>query len=141
MATASDWLCSAIGALFAGVSAWEILRGARTLRWPETSGRVIDVGVRERQARGTRYLPTIRYRYDVGGSVFVASRVRFGLQLLYRAPGAAGRALGALPPGREVRVYYNPKKPSEAVLGRGVTILTLVFLVAGILFVALAARS
>jgi hypothetical protein len=55
--------------------------------------------------------------------------------VLRASEASARKELGTLAPGADVVIYDNPRRPCDAVLLRGVTLGTLWFLAAGVLFI------
>lgn len=92
--------------------------------WPETSGSILKAWVeedvnRDSDGRTDRdYTPRVEYQYQVDGRTFTGQQLSFGFQRVYGTDTEAWRALEAYPIGGSVSVYYNPEKPSEAVLDR-----------------------
>ena len=141
MHTWESWFLLAFGAWFAGLSAWDLGRGLLTLRWPAVSGRVLETGARHWPGFRSGYAPTVRYAYEVAGRQLDGSRLRFGPQALRGSERKARQALGGLAPGAEVVIYYNPRRPGDAVLRQGVTRGTLWFLLVGAFLITIGLRS
>jgi hypothetical protein len=136
----TSWFAVALGGAFAGWSAWELVRGLRARGWPAAPGRLLEVGAKERQIRGRRYVAAVRYEYAVGSAALSGTRLEFGWDRLYRSPERAVRALGGLVPGAAVPVRYNPRDPRDAVLRPGTRVSTVVILALGVAIMALGAR-
>ncbi|HEY0931215.1 MAG TPA: DUF3592 domain-containing protein [Gemmatimonas sp.] len=137
----TSWIAIILGSAFAGSSAWELARGWRAARWPVATGRLLEAGAQERQSRGTRYVPAVRYEYTVAGQALTATRLRFGWDRLYGSPEAAERALLGMKPGATVPVHYNPQNPPDAVLWPGVRPMMVVLLVIGLAMIGLGVRG
>jgi len=124
-------------ALWLQVRAW---RGATMVEgWSMTEGRVVssDVGVvggdwqlhplyrllrifllfSGRSVSGPRYEPRVTYEYTVDGHACAGRRFRMGS--LATTEADAARLAAEYPVGAAVRVYYNPRKPADAVLVTG----------------------
>src|SRR5262249_45599526 len=91
------------------------------VRWPTTSGRIISSGVQEYQVsdedgRRTQYKVSVVYSYEVRGRKYTSDRLRMGVTVSGTIAGMAKRTARYYPVGDEVTVYYNPKKPGDAVL-------------------------
>lgn len=112
-----------------------ILMMARAMRqqsreakdWKETSGQVLSSGfdtfekltmVDNISHRITTNQPNIVYGYEVGGHAYQANRIAFGGKTQSTSKRLVGGNLGRYKVGDKVKVYYNPEKPSEAVLER-----------------------
>ena len=92
------------------------------LRWPKTSGRILESRVEYESPhdnpalKSVAYLVRVRYTYDVDGRTYSGNRVWRTMNI---DPLLAGRARGIAAryrPGRVVEVRYNPDDPAEAVL-------------------------
>jgi hypothetical protein len=90
---------------------------SRSSSWPTVPGRVIYSTVRAdgRLSQSTVYTPEVRYLYRVGGRTFEGTHIAFGV---YRTTDAdLARDVNAqYAVGTTAAVYYNPDKPSMAVL-------------------------
>ena len=108
--------------------------------WPAVQGTVTESWIEEdtsTDSDGTvtsRYAPKVSYRYAVMGMEYQGNRIDFG-------PGKSGnrtnaeKVLARYPKGGAALVYYNPEKPTEAVLERS---LSKGLLVSGAVFLAVA---
>jgi len=139
---------------------WSILLGAGTMlvigllnvhaaracgSWPQTEG-VVMSAIPEvsdhpelyllSRSGSTIYRTRLNYMYRVAGREHIGNRLRFG-EISTSTPDRALRALQQYPPGKRVRVYYNPKSPAEAVLEPGTEPQTYIFPVVGGLFTLL----
>jgi hypothetical protein len=92
--------------------------------WPSTSGTVMVSEIRESSSTDddgytrTYYHPKVEYGYEVAGQAFTGKNISFGGQVGYGSPSQVNPVLAKYPLGANVTVYYNPEKPSEAVLER-----------------------
>jgi hypothetical protein len=125
------WLVYAFPLLMVGIVAaaafykWLQVRAAK--QWPETTGRIVVSGsqVREVEAfddnteggktKEKRNFANIIYEYEVSRQKFRASRVSIGEDL---GNFEVAETIARYPVGKVVTVYYNPRKPREAVLER-----------------------
>jgi hypothetical protein len=114
-----------------GAAAWAcgyaVIQFARALlarRWPTVEGEIVDARIVQSWGRNDReYLESaVRYRYDVAGQLYSSNRVRFG-QLTPNSwiptrnfPLAAAALARRYPRGKQVRVYYNPRRPDRSIL-------------------------
>lgn len=80
--------------------------------WPQTTGEVVSSSMVE--THGWK-APIVVYAYSVGDRRYRRTRVRFGGTGAMN-PAAAEQLLAACPTGGEVPVFYNPKRPGQAVL-------------------------
>lgn len=92
--------------------------------WPGTSGTVTLAEVKRsvnRDEDGNEsyaYYPSVEYTYPVGGQTLSGKRLAFGGMVAQKNPASVQKNLERYPVGGQVTVYYNPEKPSEAVLER-----------------------
>lgn len=108
----------------AGATAWQaglLLLARASSDWHRTTGRVLNAYVGEGRiwdadgdAEDT-HSANVRYTYRVGRETFESSRLAYrsarGLSL-----SAAGELLRGISKGKDVDVYYDPKRPSRSVL-------------------------
>ncbi|MGB8980394.1 MAG: DUF3592 domain-containing protein [Anaerolineales bacterium] len=94
--------------------------------WPTSQGTVVESRVRESTSQdqdgftSTSYFPEVRYLYHVLGSEYEGNMITFGSQ----SGGAQNKVVEVInryPTGSTVTVYYDPEKPSMAVLERSVS--------------------
>jgi hypothetical protein len=92
-------------------------RGGKS--WPVAPGEIIASQVEQprthRSDEEADCTFTVRYRYRAGGKDYESHRVRFGGQA-HTTRLQAEELTDKYPVGARVRVHYNPRKPSEAVL-------------------------
>ncbi len=92
--------------------------------WPSTVGRITAAEVKQSVSRDDddrehyAYYPSVEYEYQVAGQTYTGKRIAFGGTVATSNPNQAAAQLDRYPVGGEVTVYYNPEKPSEAVLER-----------------------
>ena len=104
----------AIGAVLYSVQFRQGLRADASKKWPRAPGTVIASALEKSPQHRRRYIAALQYRYRVGGKDYEATRVFWG--------GNEGRekhmasVVETYPAGSSVRVFYDPKNPTEAVL-------------------------
>jgi len=92
--------------------------------WPGTPGTVTLAEVKRsvnRDEDGNEsydYFPKVEYTYLVGGETLTGKRLAFGGILAQKNPASVQKTLERYPVGGQVTVYYDPNKPSDAVLER-----------------------
>ncbi|MBI4673936.1 MAG: DUF3592 domain-containing protein [Chloroflexi bacterium] len=98
-------------------------------QWASTRGTIGASSVQMRRSHSseggttTSYYPELLYEYNVAGKQYIGQRITFGSQVGY---GDAGRAQAIVDRyvlrtefgSNQIRVYYNPANPSDAVLER-----------------------
>jgi len=121
----TQWLLIAALTLLFGSVFWG-LRVAQATRttfsqaaaWPVVTGTIIESRIVDRGGP-ERYCPFVRYAYDLGGTVFHASRIAQlpgDPSLCSRAQETAAHLVQAYPVERRVPVHYDPAEPSRSVL-------------------------
>ena len=114
------------GLTLAAIASWFVFRDRRqsraALAWPSTDGRIVESVVEEKHLPGDRpnmrFAPRIAYEYSVDGRAYRSERVAFGDVFWSLAPQAARAKVARYPRGAQVTVYFNPRRPQEAVLER-----------------------
>lgn len=109
-------------------------RAARTLNWPSTPGRVIEsklISVRDTDGDKSTQAE-VRYTYEVAGATLTGGTIALG------GGGRPSQVVAKYPVGSNVEVFYDPNKPTRAVLERGGEGLNSL-LIAGIAVIAVAA--
>jgi len=122
----------AVALLGAGLSLAAFVRGRRlasaSARWPTAAGIVTNSGVIEELIEDTgnndksfvrkisRYQVDLRYGYRVGNRDFVGTAANWGWTAIYGLRELAEKAAGQYRQGQPVTVYYDPERPTNAVL-------------------------
>ncbi len=102
-----------LGAIFYFAWRWSKKKRQEAAAWPSVRGAIFASHISQR--KGQNYSEEeafIAYDYVVNGRSFRANRVKFGF-----LPSNIS-LLNRYPVGAPVDVFYNPAKPSEAVLER-----------------------
>ena len=95
--------------------------------------------VEERDSDGHRlYQAKVAYRYAVDGQEIVGHRAFFGDSGQTSWSVFVRRIVDRYPPGSDVTVYYDPSRPEEAVIVRGVSGAIVAILAFQLVFIALA---
>lgn len=81
------------------------------------------------------YFPSVHYVYQVDGKCFQGTRINFGVPH-YLHVKKAEETLAKYPPGCEVRFFYDPLCPADAVLERA-AFNPKVYLILGIILTAM----
>lgn len=107
--------------------------------WPATQGKIVRSWVRTESSWDTdtgttySYFPEVRYEYEVMGQKYEGKNISFGGSVGSSSRAYAEKVIAQYPADKEVTVYYNPEKPSEAVLERGMRGGTLLLILGGVL--------
>jgi hypothetical protein len=108
--------------------------GAASLTWPTTPGRIVSSELKQSPKLGAR--PVIAYTYAVASQAYTGTTASFvGTHNLQDAQ----RLVSAYPAGAEATVYYDPEKPSLAVLEPGAKRATSAWIMGGLLLAFAAA--
>lgn len=122
------WLPTAgmcVGALVALLGVRLIARGVASRSWPTAEGSVLGAAVEREPASvgpGGRayhlFSPAVEYEYEVRGERYSCSTVSAADMSTTNA-ARAERIAERYAPGSRVTVYYNPRRPGQAVLEPG----------------------
>ena len=103
-----------------------LIRSARKAsasnRWPSTNGRILMSDVsshRSLNSSGTHttiYEPKIQYEYTADGQRYQSDQLSYSMVGGTSVESWAENIVDKYPQGSSVQVYYNPSKPSEAVI-------------------------
>jgi hypothetical protein len=97
-------------------------KASQSTGWPAGVGAVTQAQIRENRSTDedgfttTTYTPKIQYQFNIGGAYYTGDRITFGFDKTYNRRKKAQEALAAYPLHGQVRVFYNPQNPNEAVL-------------------------
>ena len=91
-------------------------RMAVVSQWPSTMGTVVNSYLERRSSSdGSTNYPVVQYSYQVGGQMYQSSKLAPGPEV---GGTGAGKVVARYPAGAQVLVFYDPQKPSDAVLER-----------------------
>ncbi len=128
---------SLIGFVFIGRSLYHRAKVQASQNWPPVMGTIVEATLRKQSdGEGTTYAPQIRYDYVVNGVRYTSNRIAFTPQTYVRSKRAQ-QDLDRYPVNSAVTVYFDPAKPSDAVLQRNAPN-TVLGLAAGIVLLAIA---
>ncbi len=112
-------------------------KAAMSQTWPMVKGIVTETNITAQEHdEVVRYMPLVRYTYEVDGKIYESRQITFGSGVEFSSRQKAADYLAEYPLDAEVSVYYDPEKPSEAVL-KQVAHKTTVGLVIGIVLVVI----
>lgn len=117
-----------------------LANGIASRRWPSTGGHVIRATAEYQTQDGgdtTICVPRVDYRYAVSGQEYVGNQISVRRFRTRRVDVEA--VLSKYPVGSRVVVYYDPAKPSAALLEPGADIQAGLPLAVGIVFMIVAA--
>ncbi len=147
------FLCmGGLALVFGAVGIWVLILYRREKRkaqesstWPSVTGKVVEAYISSHSGTDSEgesvevYAPKVVYEYAVNGVVHRSDRLAIGPAATYPKRRRAEQEVARYPVGSEVRVFYNPQNPAEAVLqtslqaGKTMLILGIIFLVLGVL--------
>lgn len=124
-----------------GVTIWmafTIPFGLISTQWPSVEARFVEVRWKGPQQTGGGYVAEARYTYVIDGERYERDRVDYGY-----APSSdrVRQALESRVAGDTVRVYYDPDRPTRAVLVPGVGWASWMLLGIGVLFLGFALQG
>ena len=93
----------------------QMSRAEASRNWFTTNGQVVYSSVHQ-ESDGPYSVPVVKYRYRVEGQEYESSRIRFTWTGESTYPWTASKVVNKYSVSKTVRVYYNPKNPSVAVL-------------------------
>jgi hypothetical protein len=104
-------------AVFLGIIFFTRRKVARAAAWPSTMGTVTQSRIQMRSSSegGSTAYPLVEYAYQVMGQAYQNTKVMPGPDI---GGSGARKVVDRYPAGAQVMVYYNPQKPSEALLER-----------------------
>ncbi len=92
---------------------------AASLDWPSTTATIVEAALERRDARGrVEVRPRLRYTYEVGGQTYRGRQVQYGM-VRVTDEALVEELRVAYPPGAQVPVRYDPRRPSRSVLRPG----------------------
>lgn len=97
-------------------------RAHASSQWPRIEGSVLESKVEAREHRDGQmdFAARILYRYQVDGTTYTATRVRFGDEDTFGTIEAEAQSVvDRYPANTSVRVAYDPSDPGQAVLEPG----------------------
>lgn len=132
-----------VGATFVAMGLWAVSEQRAIARWPAATGTVVESEIVTHASSDMRhrvavYAPRVSYRYSVAGREYRGERVGFvSWRSSDRSESAA--VVARYPRGARIQVYHDPGSPDAAVLDREPSWLPWIFLVVGVLVMAIAA--
>jgi hypothetical protein len=97
---------------------WQITISLASAKWPRVEGKILASSVELVDGEYPSYTPKIEYQYVVDGRSYRSKKLRVGFWSS-SFQGRARRIAAAYRPGDGVTVFYDPAKPSRAVLQPG----------------------
>ena len=106
-----------LNVVFLGIIFFMRRRMATVSQWSSTMGTVLMSAIEQRSSSEGGYTdyPVVQYSYQVGGQPYQSMKLAPGPDV---GGSGARKVVARYPAGAQVMVFYNPQKPSEAVLER-----------------------
>jgi len=99
------------------------IKSKDSMNWSKTNGFILDTKLYKSVDGGASpisYKAQIKYSYTVEEKEYISKRIYFGGFLLDSSPSRSKKLLKKYPKGTTVDIYYNPLKPQQSVLQKGV---------------------
>jgi hypothetical protein len=106
-----------LNVVFLGIIFFMRRRMAVVSQWPSTMGTVLMSTIERRSSGEGGYsdYPVVQYSYQVNGQAYQSYKLAPGPEL---GGSGARKVVAKYPAGAQVMVFYDPQKPSDAVLER-----------------------
>lgn len=106
-----------LNAVFLGIIYFMRRRMAVVSQWPSTMGTVVlsTIEWRSSSDSGSTAYPVVQYSYQVNGQAYQSYKLAPGPEV---GGTGAKKVVAKYPAGAQVMVFYDPQKPSDAVLER-----------------------
>lgn len=100
---------------------YKLYRQVRSTTFPSTSGVIISSEVKHQRGSkgGTTYGVNISYSYEVAGRRYEGNTFRYTTFSSSNSRNAY-QTVRNYPPGKTVKVYYNPENPEDSLLSPGI---------------------
>lgn len=114
--------CVLIGLILIVLSINLLWKSQQVNQWQETTGTILTSELKEyiKKPSDKAYQLKVSYEYIVKGKQYLSRRIFFGDTLRASSRLVAEAQRIKYQPGTTVTVYYNPKKPKEALLQPGI---------------------
>ena len=112
------WIYAIVTVAAIVVLSWQLTISLASTKWPKAEGKILASSVEVVDGEYTTYEPKIEYQYVVEGRSYRSNQLRSSFwSSSFKA--RARRIAEAYRPGDPVAVFYDPTKPSRAVLRPG----------------------
>jgi len=108
----------AFGCVLLVIAIRRSVKASKSLKWPNVNGAILQsMVVAQAQGRGRAYVPRVSYEYEIDGISYSGTAITVCDSSLGRA--WSQKIVDRYPGGAPVKIYYNPEKPSDALLEPG----------------------
>lgn len=106
-----------MNAIFLGILVSTQRKMKAVQSWSSTLGTVTNSYLERRRSSkgGSTSYPAVHYSYQVSGQAYQGRKIAPGMEV---GGSGAGSVMSRYPVGAQVMVFYDPEKPSDAVLER-----------------------
>lgn len=134
------WALMFFGVLAFAKGAVDVVDSLASYGWSEASATILESRVVKKRnstskSKKTSYHPYVQYTYTVGGEVYYADRISFGIKgssFLSNNMSKADEVINKYPVAEKIIIYHDAKKPSESVIEKGFKLSALVLPVIGV---------
>jgi hypothetical protein len=104
-----------LNVIFLGIIFFMRRRMAVVSQWPSTMGTITASSIEQRHSSEGGWVdyPVVQYSYQVAGHPYQGMKLAPGPEV---GGSGARKVVARYPAGAQVMVFYNPQKPSDAVL-------------------------
>jgi len=120
-----------------------VVKSNDTKKWDETTGIILKSDLEKTSTiagydgESQSFKASIEYRYKVNNQEYTSNRVFYGDKISKPLPFKSKTLVKLYSKDIEVPVYYNPLKPKESVLQKGLKFIVIELLILGSLFLLL----
>ena len=112
------YLLVGVATIFMLIEVINLIRSLRAARWKTAKGKIEDWDIHySADGEGTNLITNkLQYSYSVSGNDYLSNRVAFGFPWFMDSLLAGNAIEKALESAPKLKIYYNPKSPSESTL-------------------------
>ncbi len=127
-------IISIVSTLFLLIGIYSYKVQSSSFSWNENTGKIIDQFIQhDNSGDMTKYYPKVTYEYSVNDKSYTCSTLKLMGNTFFGSENEANIFLEKYPKGSNITLYYDPSKPSRAILEHVNIIGAWVFLGIGIL--------
>ena len=107
-----------VATIFVSIEVVNLVRSLRAAKWKTAKGKIEDWDIHySTDSEGTNLtINKLQYSYSVAGQNYLSSRVGFGFPWIMDSLFVGNTIEKILESAPELKIYYNPKVPSESTL-------------------------
>lgn len=133
----------AVGFIIVFYGLYLFIKSKETNKWNETKGIVLKSEIdKSSTASGMdgnsiSFKALVEYKYEVDNQEYISSRIFYGDSMGKPLPFKAKSLVKRYPKDAEINVYFNPLKPKESVLEKGIKFIVIEMFILGSFFILL----